>query len=600
VKLRLSNTDLQCERLLSELDEADTIGFDTESAGPLLRNRKWKEGRTFLNIYKSTMVGFSVAFENQNAYYVPIAHNKKNAPYDYIDEILRRVVGKHVWSHNIKHDAKVLRLEGYPLPARWYDSYLAAWLARGQTEGNGLKQLAADILARESPEFDTGFYNLTGKQALQYACHDALNTLELGQYFTPQLEANGLLEHFTNVECPFALVLADMEFNGMGVDEQSLRSLSADCRGTMEAIAKSWDARFPGISITSSAQLQDLFETGTWKRHGKTASGQNATTREAIEYQLEVCPEGSDGYEAARMRLEYQSASKVATTYTLGYIEESRQFPDRRLHGDYKHLGARTGRLAASNPNLQNVPVRSELGRRVKEAFIPRDGYVFLSADYSQIELRVLAHLAGGALARAYKNNEDVHQQTADACGCDRDKGKTVNFALQYGCSPTRLASILGIGRKEAVGVRRRLMAVYPELDRLKTALVEAADSRAPEPYIKTLTGRKVYIPQLMSMHQSERAAGERKAINACVQGSAFDIMKIGMVNARRALAEAGMLNNTVYCVNNLHDEVTYEVHEDHVDAVVKMVKLHLENAFKLRVPLVAEPKVGRNWLETK
>jgi len=646
VKLHLANTDKSCERLLGMLETATTIGFDTESAGPLLRNRAWKEGKSFINEHCSHIIGCSVAFPaptldevpdswrkkkdgqlkagrvlEPTAFYVPFRHNKKNATWDSIEDILSGVSGvENVWWHNSKHDYKMLLLMGYPFPLRnSLDSFVASLLADPERKSHGLKALAFNLLGRESPEFDPKFYQLTGKAALEYACHDAINTLELGAILEGKLREQGLWDWFVNTESQFSLVLGEMERWGMALNFDKLRKLAAECEDVMAAQREKWENTVPKlytreegknvrvpIGIGSSAQLQVLFDKGIWKQFKKTPGGMPGTDRDCMEAQERLLPKGSDGIKMAQIRLDYQAATKIATTYTLGLIEEARQFPDLRIHPSYNQGGAGTGRLSSSNPNGQNIPVRSEQGRKVKAAIIPAPGFVFLAADYSQIELRVLAHYCGGKLAEAYMRGEDVHQQTADLVGCSRDDGKTLNFAIVYGAGPWTLAKQLKTDKRRATEMQKKFFSAYPRIPKFMKQLVEIADSRGAHPYVKTLTGRRIYIPALLESDYGRRQSGIRKAGNAPIQGGAFDIMKIGMVNVRNYfLEDSDMWNRAIRCVNNLHDEVTYEVNvgalgPGELDDIVDVVQRQLESAFKLRVPLVAEPKVGNTWAEVK
>ncbi len=626
MKRTLANTPLACAELLEKLSTATEIGFDTESAGPLLRNRTWKNGKTFINEHLSTIIGFSVGFPaptleevpdnwkkkdgqlrkgralETETYYVPLRHNKKNATWTDAENILAGVMGCDLWWHNSKHDHKMLLLNSFPLPQKnTYDTFIASLLTDPQRESHGLKALAFDLLGRKSPEFDPTFYNLTGKDALEYACDDAGNTLELGQLLRPKLEEQGLWDWFKDTESPFALVLSEMERWGMRLNEKGLRRVSKACDRKMDEALKYWNDMFPEIDIGSAAQLQHLFEAGVWKPFKKTPGGAIAVDRDTMEHQLSIMTEGSDGHVAADLRLDYQGASKIATTYTLGFIEEAKQFPDNRIHPSYNQGGAGTGRLSSSNPNGQNIPVRSTLGKKVKENIIPAEGWAFLSADYSQIELRVLAHCCGGKLMQAYLNGEDVHQQTADLVGSSRDDGKTLNFAIVYGAGPWTLAKQLKTDKRQATAMQKKFLAAYPNIPRFMAACVKAADSRGAHPYIKTLTGRRIYVPDLLAQDYGTRNAGIRKAGNAPIQGGAFDIMKIGMCRVARETQG----DDRIRCVNNLHDEVTYEVNvaamkPGELDDLVALVKFNLEDAFKLRVPLIAEPKVGYTWAETK
>jgi len=629
MKLTLVNTDNAAEKLMAALEGAPVCGFDTESAGPLLRNRKWKGTKTFINVHRSTMIGYSVALPpapppkswllkngelrkgkklEHRGFYIPLFHNKRNLPFGLSRDILHLIAEcPRVWAHNVKHDHKTLLIDGSVTIPNMVDSYLAATIMKGGTDGTGLKELAFDLLGRESPEFNHALYSQTGEDALEYCASDAVNTLEVGELLLAQLEADGMGPYLIETDSPFAQCLAEMEKVGMGIDVGKLQSLSRQSLRQMQKASDDWDVLFPDIEIGSDTQIQALFEEGTWTGGQKTPGGAFKVDRDAVEFQLRNCKKGSAGWWAATHRMDYQSASKIATTYTTGLIEEAAQFPDGRLHGDFRQTGTKTGRLSSANPNLQNVPVRSPIGKRVKEAFVPTPGFVFVDLDYSQVELRVLAHFAGGKLADAYANDEDVHQQTADACAkiapCDRDKGKTINFALQYGASSFRLAKILGCDQETAKRVRVALLNVYPELDALKRKLIRLADARHPRPYTKTIVGRRVYVDDLLSGYDKTRKAGERKVVNSTIQGSAFDIMKIAMVRIRKHFTKAGLWGTDVYFVNNLHDAVTMEVRDDEelIQRVSSECSRIMQGAYKLRVPLVAEPKVGRNnWLETK
>ena len=634
MKLGLVNTPLAAQKLIAELEDATVCGFDTESAGPLLRNRKWKEGKTFINVHRSTMIGYSVGLPpakppkswlkkdgslkkgktlEPRGYYIPLFHNKRNLGFEDSSAILGALSRvPRIWTHNLKHDSKTMLINGTPVVSwegRLLDSYLAATTMKGGTDGTDLKSLAFELLGRESPKFDPTFYNLTGAQALEYAASDAVNTMEVGELLHAELEALGMGPFFGEVDSPFAVLLGEMETKGLRIHRGRLLALSQKCRERMAAIRSDW-ARLlqdPDLEIGSDAQLQELFEEGFWPDHGvRTVGGAHSVNREALEKLQAMLPEGSEGRQAVDMRLEYQGVSKIATTYTTGFIEEASQHPDGRLHPDYRQTGTKTGRLSSANPNAQNIPVRSPLGRKVKHAVIPTAGKVFVALDYSQVELRVLAHFAGGKLAEAYANNEDVHQQTADACNkiaaCDRDRGKTINFALQYGASAFRLSKILRVDQQTATRVRRELLGLYPELDVLKRKLIKIADARAPRPYTKTIAGRRVFVDDLLSGYKKTREAGERKVVNSTVQGSAFDIMKIAMVNTRDFFVERGEWLDRVYFVNNLHDEMTLEVDDDpdYIAFVCAEARRVMESAFTLRVPLVAEPKVGATWLACK
>ena len=636
IKFILVNTPLKVAHLLNALESATVAGFDTESAGPLLRGRKWKGDKSFINVHRSTMIGLSIGLPpappakcwlkkdgtlkkgkvlQQRAYYVPIHHRPSkskggNITYGDLDKVILALSQVPIlWIHNAKHDTKTMRIAGFPMDS-WnntvLDSYLAAVLVKGTTEGTDIKSLAFDLLGRESPHFNPAFYNMSGAEALEYAASDAINALQVGQLLQDKLTEDDNFGFFQDYECPFAVLLGEMEQHGLKLDKYRLAAVVDECRRRMRNIERQWSNLFPDIKISSDKALQELFVEGTWPDHGqRTKEGAYSLDRESLEL-LQGMELSDVGKEAVKLRLLHQQVSKIAGTYGVNLLEEARQFPDGRLHPDYRQAGTRTGRLSSANPNGQNIPVRSDLGKDVKACFIPSACMTYVALDYSQVELRVLAHFAGGKLAQAYVNDEDVHQQTADAvrkvAPCDRDQGKTVNFALQYGASPFRLAKILKVDIETATRVRKEILAVYPELAHLKKALIKLADSRSPRPYTKTLSGKIVYVDDLLSGYKRTREHGERQVVNSTIQGSAFDIMKMAMVETRKFFLERGEWNERVYFVNNLHDEMTLEVDDDplYIDFVCENSQRIMENVYKLKVPLKAEPKVGKNWLECK
>lgn len=600
MKSVLVTTDKRIDQLKGALEWADVIGFDTESAGPLLRDRK----RPFINMAKSEMIGFSVAFQDTKSYYVPICHKGKNVPYDEVAEILRLVAEvPRVWVHNLKHEAKVLPLAGHPIPPGAMDSYVASWLALSRPMGLGLKQLTEEVLGRKCPDFPGNLSNMSGAEALEYTTWDALNTLELGERFLPKVESMKLRQHMRDVETPFAALLARMELHGMTIVPQVLRDASAKCRAEIANVLREWHEMFPDLSISSDTQLQELFTEGTWVSCGTTKGGAHSCKAEIVEKQLQLCDKGSAGYAAAELRLRYQTVAKIASTYTMNVVDESMQWPDGRIHPDFNQIGPRTGRLSSSNPNAQNFPAPENLpwGPVIRAAFVPsRKGLKLTGCDYSQIELRVLAHYAGGRLREAYEEGADIHQETADAIGQPRSMGKTINFGyLAYGGKVWGLAQKLKCTETKAKRVKKDLEEAYSHIGDFRARVVDKASKRRPIPFVRTITGRRRYIPELKSASKRERESGQRIALNTIIQGSAADLMKMAMLAIdARAIAE-GVKDYAM--IATIHDEVICESSEP--KKLEKIIREEMEaqgEAVGLRCPILAEPKSGDTWAQIK
>jgi DNA polymerase-1 len=521
-----------------------------------------------------------------------------------------------------------MTMAGYPLTGLLC-SMIAAWLVFGRNKGIGLKALAKELLARNSPEYDPGIAHQSGDQVKQYAGHDALNTLQLGRLLREDLIVREHMSWFLE-ECDFTHALADMKLAGMRLDKGKLRGLRDRAVEEQNRIVGDWNKVAGDVSITSSKQLQRLFEDGTWTPHGKTSGGALSTAGAAMKWNA-LNATSPSGPALAQLRLDHQEVSKIVTTYTDGLIEEALQWQDKKLHPDLFHFGTVTGRLASANPNIQNQPAHGTWAKSVRECFVPDPGMEFTSADYSQVELRYFAEYCGGGILQSFVDGVDLHQKTADAMGIDRAQAKTVNFGfLLYGGGPDKLATELGCSKKEAEEKIEALQAEYPEVERWRQHVITVVTGRGPVPWCRTMAGRLRYIPELnqayMKGHHpveyqqlynkyrakarsngktpsetgwewSLRSRGQRLVVNYLVQGGARDLLVLGM-NKYRATAPPGYT-----IVTTVHDEVLTQ----HMIGCGEHARMLLKDALEsagpalgLKVPIVAEPKTGSNWSEVK
>lgn len=637
---QLINTEREVGRLLERLDGQPDVGFDTESSGPLLVGLRGK--RSMVNVYRSTLSGLSLSAPDGTSAYIPLSHREANAPLSVLEPLQRFLAAYsgNLWIHNAKHE--LLALSRPPFPKgywtrgmlgghrNWLCTQVGMWfVGKASSTGTyGLKALAPEYLGMELASFDdtTGgfdFSQLKPKDGLDYACQDSEAALLLGtDHVMPGLMAMGdkPFEWFLNVEMPFVAVLRAMTDNGMRVDQDRHRALIEELRADEERLLARWELLSDGINPNSGQQLQRLYEGGVWDPKGVPTNKNGVSTQaEHIRWQLARCAEGSLGHRLATTKLEYAALRKLTGTYGLKLLDMQGQYPDQRLHGSFLHTGTATGRLSSSYPNLQNIPKRTELGKRIRKSFVPREGYRFVSADYSQIELRLMAHFAGeGRLLDGYRKGVDVHQETADMLSellgmeFSRDQGKTGNFMPIYGAGPKRAAQTLSLSLLHA---RRFLKAHEKAHHEAHAALDRMRDAGRERGWVRTFSGRKRAIASRhwQGVMDSLRAEGktyqnseeyrdawyslgkeDRRARNTPIQGGAADVVKLAMVRVARELG----IDNLV-C--QIHDDLMLEVPEE----IAKNVSLELQDTmegvgehFGLRVPLVAEPSVGSDWSE--
>lgn len=621
--IELVNHPSTLAALRKKVEQMPICGLDTESDGPLLVEAKWsktgiQKHKNFINMYRSVTVGYSLAFPDRTAYYVPLNHRRDNASYGPAIEILRIALSKPCWAHNAKHE--LLALHQLGIGKDWPQlrcSQVSSFLGGIEEEGGrGLKQLVLGLFKHQMATFEetakgTNFGTLKPKDGLVYAAEDAIGALLVGLKSEKTIGLWGLEDWYLDTEMPFLRVLREMTDEGLHFNQGRALVVGKELQMACAQYAQEFEA-LTECSPSSPVQLQALFERGWWPKTKaiKTGWSTDAETIEGFATGLRH----KEGRRAAELLLAFRESAKGASTYTVSLAENAAQYPDGKLHPDYMQDGTDTGRLSSSNPNGQNMPAHGDLAKRIMSLFEAPEGAKYLSADYSQIDLRVLAHFAGGRLQQAYLNGEDIHQITADAVGCDRGGGKTVNFAIVYGAQAKKLASQMGVTKQEAQKFLDGYDRLYPTVPRVMNRIVAAAYDRG---YVKTLGGRRRLFPEMplrdrTVVNQGFRAVNqglltteelmvawgdERRAKNTVCQGGAADVIKKAMVALHQQKPEWLKFHAQI------HDDIrltVYDATPERLTEATALVKQCMESAFELKVPLVAEPVVGDSWRDLK
>lgn len=592
-------TEAQFAALLDKLAQADKIGIDTET--------------TSLDAMKASLVGISIAFQAGEAVYIPVGHSLTAAP-EQLD--LQDVLGRlkpHLENpalkkigQNLKYDQHVFANYGIALNGIAGDAMLASYIIESHL-GHGLDELSERWLGLETITYESlcgkgakqiGFADVAIGQATEYAAQDADFALRLEAHLRAQMDEKQL-EMYEKMELPVAQVLFEMERNGVQIDRAELARQSAELGAElMKLEQEAYAAAGQPFNLNSPKQLQEiLFDKMGIPTKGlkKTAKG-GISTNEAVLEQL------APDYPLPKIILQNRSLAKLKSTYT-DKLPEMISPKDGRVHTTYAQAVAITGRLASNNPNLQNIPIRTAEGRRVRRAFTAPQGSAIVSADYSQIELRIMAHLSGDkTLIAAFQNGEDVHRRTAaEVFGIapenvspeQRRYAKTINFGLIYGMGQYGLAKSLGIDNISAKNFIDRYFARYPGVAEYMQRTKEQATAQG---FVETLFGRRLYLPDIRNKNANARAGAERAAINAPMQGTASDLIKRAMIDVRNWLSD-GIGSKLVMQV---HDELVLEVVETELDLVKEKLPQIMAKVDEgmLNVPLVAEVGVGMNWEE--
>jgi len=508
---------------------------------------------------------------------------------------------------NAKYDKLILRRAGVNLAGLDFDTMLASYVLDPGRRSHGLDVLALEFLDHTM----TSYTDLCGKgrsaipfdecpieAARDYSCEDADMALQLRKVFEPQLESHELTRLLDGVEIPLVDVLAEMEWTGIAIDLPWFSSLKQRFQGEREAVEKRiYQVAGTEFNINSNLQLREiLFGKLNLPVIKKTSTG--PSTDASVLKEL-----AEEGHELPVLLMEYRELAKLENTY-LDALPRLVNPQTGRLHTSFNQTVASTGRLSSSDPNLQNIPIRRELGRDIRRGFIPREGWLLLAADYSQIELRLLAHLSqDSAFVEAFKAGGDIHRQTAalifevplsEVTSTMRARAKTINFATIYGQGPHALSIQLGIEHAEAKEFIARYFERFQGVRNYLDSMVAFAREHG---YVQTIFGRRRYIPELRERNFSIRAFGERTAANSPIQGSAADLIKIAMIRIADALKTQELQSKMLLQV---HDELVFEVLPSELDRVQDLVKYEMEHAADLFVPLVVDLGVGKNWLDTK
>ena len=592
-------TQADFDTWLKRLEGAELICIDTETTG--------------LDPMRAEIVGVSFSVEPGHAAYVPLMHDYPGAPtqldrktvLDALRPLLENAE-KYKLGQHLKYDMNVLSTYGIDVQGVRYDSMLESYVWNSSGNRHDM-----DTLAKKYLDVDTIHYeDVTGKGAKQiafsqvevrraadYAAEDADITLRLHEALWAKLETVPTLQKvFDEIEIPLVPVLARMEQTGVLIDVGKLKKQSNELgKRLLELQQRAFDVAGRHFSLDSPKQLQALlYDELKLPVSIKTPTGQPSTNEEALEAL-------ANQHELPRLILDYRTLAKLRSTYT-DKLPEAVNPRDGRVHTSYHQAVAATGRLSSNDPNLQNIPIRTEEGRRIRQAFIAPEGFKILAADYSQIELRIMAHLSGDpGLLAAFHGNQDVHRATAaEVFGVppeqvdanQRRAAKAINFGLMYGMSAWGLARQLGIERGEANEYVKRYFERYPGVQAFMNATREQAHR---DGYVETLFGRRLYLNEIHSRNAGLRAGAERAAINAPMQGTAADIIKRAMITVDAWLQS---LKGEARMVMQVHDELVFEVREDAAKKISDGVRERMMHAAELAVPLIVDAGIGDNWDE--
>ncbi|HCO85647.1 MAG TPA: DNA polymerase I, partial [Arenibacter sp.] len=579
---------------VQNLMKQTSVCFDTETTG--------------LNPLTAELVGIAFSWEAGKGFYVPFQEDKKEAQ-EIIEQLRPFFEAEDIEKigQNLKYDIKVLHKYNISIKGKCFDTMLAHYLINPDMRHN--MDVLAETYLNYTPISITELIGKKGKNQLsmrdvpleqqtEYAVEDADITFQLAQHFRPELKEANTEELFNNIEIPLLHVLADMEQEGINLDKDFLNSLAKDLDNDIKNLElKIYKEAGEEFNIASPKQLGEILfdKLKLVDKPKKTKTGQYSTAEDVLSYLAK-------DHEIIQSVLDYRGLSKLKSTY-VDALPEQIEESTGRVHTDYMQTVAATGRLSSNNPNLQNIPIRTERGRQVRKAFIPRnEDYTLLAADYSQIELRIIAALSDeSTMIEAFKNGEDIHASTAskvfnvpleDVTREQRSNAKTVNFGIIYGVSAFGLSNQTDLSRAEAKELIETYYKTYPKLRNYISEQIEFARENG---YVQTVLGRRRYLKDINGSNAIVRGAAERNAVNAPIQGSAADIIKIAMINIHKKLEEGKYKSKMLLQV---HDELVFDVYKPELEELKTMIKTEMENAYKLSVPLDVELGIGNNWLE--
>ncbi len=588
------NPGMGLKLFIQKLMVQSRVCFDTET--------------TSLNPLEAELVGIAFSWEATKGYYVPFPESRADAevlieqlrPFFEAEEIEK--VGQ-----NLKYDIKVLNKYNLSVKGNLFDTMLAHYLINPDMRHN--MDVLSETYLNYAPISITELIGKKGKNQLsmrevaiekqtEYAVEDADITLQLAEHFTKELDDANTKDLFHNIEIPLLRVLAAMELEGINLNKSFLENLSKKLVEDITSLENLiFEEAGEDFNIASPKQLGEILfdKLKLVAKPKKTKTGQYSTAEDVLSYLAK-------DHAIIKNVLEYRGLSKLKSTY-VDALPNQVDSRTGRVHTDYMQTVAATGRLSSNNPNLQNIPIRTERGREIRKAFVPRnDDYVLLAADYSQIELRIIASLSEETtMIDAFKNGEDIHASTAsrvfkvaleDVTREQRGNAKTVNFGIIYGVSAFGLSNQTNLSRTEAKELIDTYYKTYPNL---KTYMNNQIDFARENGFVQTVLGRRRYLKDINAGNAVVRGAAERNAVNAPIQGSAADIIKIAMINIYKKLNEGNYQSKMLLQV---HDELVFDVYKPELDALQKLIKTEMESAYEIKVPLVVDMGIGQNWLE--
>lgn len=586
--------DLGIKLLLQNLQNQTAVCFDTETTG--------------LDALHAELVGLALSYEKGKAFYVPFPENQEEAqaliekfrPF-FENENIEKI------GQNLKYDLKILSNYGITVKGKLFDTMIAHYLINPDMRHN--MDILSETYLKYAPKPIEELIGKKGKNQItmrdvpledikEYAAEDADITLQLKEIFTTELDKTETKKLFDEIEIPLVSVLAAMETEGIRLDVEFLAAMSKEMDVEIKSLEqKIYETAGEKFNLASPKQLGDILfdkmKIGGAKQK-KTKTGQYATGEEVLTYLANDNPIVKD-------ILDWRQMVKLQSTYILALPEQVDK-KTQRVHTDYMQTVAATGRLSSNNPNLQNIPIRTERGRQIRKAFVARDeNHTLISADYSQIELRIIAALSGEEnMIAAFQNGEDIHRATAakvfdvpldEVSREQRSNAKTVNFGIIYGVSAFGLSNQTSLSRSESAALIEAYYKTYP---RLKSYIQEQIEFAREKGYVQTILGRRRYLKDINSANAVVRSAAERNAVNAPIQGSAADVIKIAMINIHKKLQDENWKSKMLLQV---HDELVFDVHNDELEKIQPMIKHEMENAFKMAVPLEVELGQGKDWL---
>jgi DNA polymerase-1 len=585
----------QFDQLLLDLAKAERFAVDTET--------------TSLDYRLAQIVGVSVAINAKDAYYIPLAHDYVDAPQQLDREAVLKAlkpiledssIGKI--GHHLKYDAHVFANHGIHLKGWAFDTMLASYVLNASATRHGMDDVARVYLSHLTTTFEDiagkgvkqlTFNQIALEQAVPYACEDAHVTYRLYEVFSQKLKEHPELERLLlQLEVPVAEILCSMESNGIALDTEFLTKLGDDFALQIQALEKTAiELAGQPFNVASPKQLGEiLFDKMGIAGGKKTASGQYGTGESVLE---------KIDHPIAETILEFRTLSKLKNTYTDGLIKQADD-QTHRVHTSYHQAIAATGRLSSTDPNLQNIPIRGEIGRQIRKAFVAPESRILLAADYSQIELRLMAHFSQDeALLAAFRAGRDIHQATAaEVLGIELDQvtsdqrrqAKAINFGLLYGMSSFGLSKQLKLTRQESQSYINQYFSRYPGVYEYMQRTRQLA---ADQGYVQTLLGRRLYTPDIHARNMMIRQGAERAAINAPLQGSAADIIKLAMIAVDKILPRDQAL-----MLLQVHDELVFEVDENIADSLSSLLQKTMQDVIGIDVPLVVDVGQGKNWDE--